>query len=301
MEQHLADILIAFVIAVSASLGLTRGLIRELLSLFAWVIAAVLALQLADPVASWMVGLIDEPRLRWLLALALVFVPMLVLLSVLAALLARLFLRGGLDSHDMLFGLLFGAARGVVVVLIAVLVGRSAGLADEHWWQTSNFIPRLEALVEAAKPYLPPALAKYLEQSERPQATRRLILSPDAQGHYAARGRVNGVPVELLIDTGASLVTVPPALAERLGLTQGKPIQIQTATGEITAYETQLDSVQVGNLELRGVHGAINPQGQGEQVLLGMSFLRRLDFQQNELGLVLEQTELLEQPATHGP
>jgi clan AA aspartic protease (TIGR02281 family) len=292
--EHLADIFIAFVVAISASLGLTRGLIRELLSLVAWLLAAALAFHTAPLVAGWLLGYVDDERLRFLVALALVFVPALLVFSLLAALLARIFLRGAPDSHDMLFGFLFGAVRGVVIVIIAVLVGRAAGLTQEQWWYTSGLIPRMEKLVDRAKPYLPGTVVAYIKRTERPHATRRLVLAPDPQGHYSAHGSVNGEPVDFLVDTGATRVTLSPDLADRLGLTPGTPMEIQTATGQTTNYDIMLDSVRIGGIELHRVKGAINPHTRDERVLLGMSFLRRLNFQQTGLGLILEQSRTIE-------
>ena len=114
-------------------------------------------------------------------------------------------------------------------------------------------------------------------------------LAQNRQGHYVASGLINGEPVVFLLDTGATDVSVPVALARRLGLKRGAPIQAQTANGVVTTYRTRLDSVQLGSIGLTGVRAHINPGMRGNEVLLGMSFLRDLEFSQREGMLTLRQ------------
>ena len=115
----------------------------------------------------------------------------------------------------------------------------------------------------------------------------KVVLERNRQGHYVAPGRINGEPVELLLDTGATTVSIPGQLAARLGLERGRPQATRTANGVITTYATRLESVQVGGLVLENVRASINPAMGGEDVLLGMSFLGRLDLDQRGDVLVL--------------
>lgn len=107
-----------------------------------------------------------------------------------------------------------------------------------------------------------------------------LVLSRTRDGHYRSDGEINGQPVTFLLDTGASDVNLPANVAERLGLKRGAPLRARTANGTITIYATVLDSISLGPLEMRNVRASINPHMQGEDILLGMSFLKRLDFEQ---------------------
>ena len=79
------------------------------------------------------------------------------------------------------------------------------------------------------------------------------------------------------------------ALARRLDLSRGAPIQAQTANGIETTYRTRLDSVRLGTIRIDGVRAHINPGMSGDEVLLGMSFLRDLEFQQRDGVLTLRQ------------
>ena len=108
-------------------------------------------------------------------------------------------------------------------------------------------------------------------------------------GHYNASGRINGQTVEFMLDTGATAVAVPAGLASRLGLANGPAMDIQTANGRVTAYATRLDSLQLGGIEMRDVRAVISPSMDGDEILLGMSVLKHLDFNQQGDTLTLRQ------------
>lgn len=112
------------------------------------------------------------------------------------------------------------------------------------------------------------------------EGTPAVRLKQNPQGHYVARGAINGEPVVFLLDTGATEVSVPGALAERLALHAGAPRQAHTAAGVVNTFSTQLDLVELGPIGLRSVNAHINPHMPGEHALLGMSFLRHFDFSQ---------------------
>lgn len=107
-----------------------------------------------------------------------------------------------------------------------------------------------------------------------------VVLQRSRSGHYIAPGRINGEPVQFLVDTGATRISVPLSLANRLGLKQGYASQATTANGLVTVYATELDEVRLGSIVLRNVAGNINPGMPGEVVLLGMSFMKDLEMVQ---------------------
>lgn len=106
-------------------------------------------------------------------------------------------------------------------------------------------------------------------------------------GHYVASGEINGQPVEFMLDTGATDVSVPVAVADRLGLKRGRRAYYQTANGTITAWQTTLETIRLGPLLLGPIPASINPQLADDDVLLGMSFLKQLDFNQQGNTLTL--------------
>lgn len=115
-------------------------------------------------------------------------------------------------------------------------------------------------------------------------------LQGNAQGHFVATGQINGQAVQFMLDTGATDVAIPSAVAERLGLARGVPVTVSTANGRSEGYRTRLDSVRLGAIELRDVRALVAPGLDGEQVLLGMSALKKLEFTQRGGTMLLRQT-----------
>ena len=116
-----------------------------------------------------------------------------------------------------------------------------------------------------------------------------LTLLRNRAGHYVAEGAINGRHLTFLLDTGATWVALPPALARELGLKRGAAVTLQTANGATVGYQTRLDRVQLGPLELRDVGAVVADGMDADVVLLGMSFLNRVEFTQRDGKLVLRQ------------
>ncbi|MEJ2529258.1 MAG: TIGR02281 family clan AA aspartic protease [Gammaproteobacteria bacterium] len=121
------------------------------------------------------------------------------------------------------------------------------------------------------------------------QGVKEVELQRNRQGHYLATGAINGYPVTFLLDTGATDVAVSGGLAATLGLRRGMPITSQTANGTVTAWQTELAEVSIGDIRLRNVRASILPGLQGDEVLLGMSFLKQLELVQRGKHLLLRQ------------
>ena len=102
-------------------------------------------------------------------------------------------------------------------------------------------------------------------------------LAANRQGHYLLPGAVNGVPVQFLVDTGATQVVIPAHLASRLALERGRPLKAKTAAGWITVYQTALSSIDLAGIELENIPASLNPAMQGDEILLGMSALTELE------------------------
>nr|WP_256675637.1 TIGR02281 family clan AA aspartic protease [Pseudomonas sp. R5(2019)] len=115
-------------------------------------------------------------------------------------------------------------------------------------------------------------------------------LASNGQGHFVADGQINGEPVQFLLDTGATDVAIPESVARKMGLERGAPVTLSTANGQSQGYRTQLTEVQLGDIVLRNVRALVAPGLPGEQVLLGMSALKQLEFTQRGGTLLLRQT-----------
>ncbi len=83
-------------------------------------------------------------------------------------------------------------------------------------------------------------------------------ITADRAGHYRAPGEINGHSVDFLLDTGATSVAVPAALAEQLGLRRGPEVQLQTANGIGRGYLTRIDQVRLGTIQVSNVSAVIS-------------------------------------------
>ena len=119
--------------------------------------------------------------------------------------------------------------------------------------------------------------------------TKQVVLKSSTHGHYVASGQINQLPVVFLVDTGASFVSVPAGLAKKLGLKKGTLMWAQTANGQVSTYATVIDKISLGDISLTNVSASINPHMSGNEVLLGMSFLRQLEVIHKDGELTIRQ------------
>jgi len=118
---------------------------------------------------------------------------------------------------------------------------------------------------------------------------REVVLERNRYGHYVASGFINDKPVTFMLDTGATDISIPARLADELGLKRGMTIYYQTANGPAAGYSTVLESVAIGSIQLQNVRASINPNVEDLDVLLGMTFLKHLEFTQRGNTLTLRQ------------
>ncbi|HRO53564.1 MAG TPA: TIGR02281 family clan AA aspartic protease [Alicycliphilus sp.] len=112
---------------------------------------------------------------------------------------------------------------------------------------------------------------------------QRVVLKADARGHFVSNGQINGRIMQYMVDTGASTVAIGRPDAQRMGLKfeeQGQSVRMNTANGVAQGWRMRLDSVRVGDVELRGVDAIVTPQPM-PYVLLGNSFLREFEMSRN--------------------
>lgn len=114
-------------------------------------------------------------------------------------------------------------------------------------------------------------------------------LLSNGQGHFVADGAINGRVVHFMLDTGATDVAIPEALARDLDLARGAPVTLSTANGRTEGYRTRIDSLLLGDIHLRDVRALVVPGLDGQAVLLGMSALKQLEFTQRGGTMLLRQ------------
>ncbi|MGH8677349.1 MAG: retropepsin-like aspartic protease family protein, partial [Burkholderiales bacterium] len=116
-----------------------------------------------------------------------------------------------------------------------------------------------------------------------------VTLISDRDGHFVTTGSINGATVRLLVDTGASLVAMGLADARRAGVNYlaGEKAYANTANGIVPIYRVRLSNVRVGEIVLNDVEGMVHANADMPLVLLGMSFLGKLDMRREGDSLTL--------------
>jgi aspartyl protease family protein len=130
-----------------------------------------------------------------------------------------------------------------------------------------------------------PALAHTTERAAAPAVetaasySHTLHVPRDARGHFETEGRINGQPVDFMVDTGASTIALNETSAASFGLRPSPGdyrVSVSTANGTVKAARTQIAMVDVGGLVLRDVDALVLPDDALSENLLGLSFLSRL-------------------------
>jgi len=120
--------------------------------------------------------------------------------------------------------------------------------------------------------------------------TSSVVLKRGLDGHYRSEALINGKKVNVLVDTGATGVAISQATADQLNLKSINAVRTNTANGDSVGYMVRLDSVQIGGVHANNVAAMIAPGLDGD-VLLGMSFLGRMDIRLYKGEMAITQVE----------
>jgi aspartyl protease family protein len=118
----------------------------------------------------------------------------------------------------------------------------------------------------------------------------RIVMSADSGGHFLAAGAINGKPVQFLVDTGATVIALSRADAQRIGIdySKGTPGLVSTANGQVVGYRVVLSTVRIGDVQVHNVEANVSP-GEMPYVLLGNSFLTRFQMKRENDLLTLDR------------
>ncbi|SBS29654.1 Colicin V production protein [Marinomonas spartinae] len=141
------DWLIIAVVLVSTLLSLKRGFVKEVLSLVTWVVAFVVAVKFSDNMQTLLVQQIQSDQVRYIVAFIALFVATLIICALVSYLIGSLIQVTGLSSTDRVLGMVFGFARGALVVVAFVsLLSLSPSIEKTQMWKNSTLIPQLVLL-----------------------------------------------------------------------------------------------------------------------------------------------------------
>ncbi|MCF6282900.1 MAG: CvpA family protein [Candidatus Polarisedimenticolaceae bacterium] len=155
------DYIIIGIIATSTLVSLIRGFAREALSLASWFISSFIAWTFFRDLAPHLAQWITTPSVRLGIAFAVLLVVSLLIGGLINFLIAKLIDMTGLSGTDRMIGMLFGALRGVLLVIIIVALAGLTLLASDPWWDQSTLIPYFQEFAIALKAELPDDIAKY--------------------------------------------------------------------------------------------------------------------------------------------
>jgi len=156
------DYTIVGLVLISSVIGLLRGFIKEAFSLVIWMVAIWIGLTFSREFSVFLEEWVDYPSARIAIAFALLFLVTLILGALISYLLGELVRRTGLTGSDRFAGMIFGIARGLVVVSIAVMLAGLTPLPEDSWWKESMLIPPFQSLAVWLRDQIPLGLAGYV-------------------------------------------------------------------------------------------------------------------------------------------
>jgi membrane protein required for colicin V production len=159
------DYLVLGFLFFSILLGLHRGLVKEVLSLSAWLLAFFVARHGAEAISLLLQTWVTQTALRYVLAFVLLFVLTLLCVALLARFLRQALALVGLGLLDRILGACFAGVRGSVIVSLCVLFLGMTSLPQQEWWRRSCTMVFFEASVMFLLPWLPPLVAKQIHYS----------------------------------------------------------------------------------------------------------------------------------------
>lgn len=157
------DFAIIGIIALSAIIGLARGFIREVLSLAIWVVAVFAAWTFHRTLAEQLTPWLSTPSVRIGVAFIILVLVVLILGAILGQILSTLIEKTGLTGTDRLLGVVFGAARGALLVAVLVYLAALTPMPDDPWWKESQLIGHFQTLADRMLALIPPEVEAKLK------------------------------------------------------------------------------------------------------------------------------------------
>ncbi len=140
-----------------------RGLIKEMLSLLGWIVSFVVANAYGAALAKLLPDMIPGNAIRMIIGFIALFIAVRLLMQLVILAMQAMINATGLTMADRGLGGLFGLARGIVLVLAAVLVCGMTSIPKQDFWKNALLSPIAEAAARTVKPYLPGSVAQHVE------------------------------------------------------------------------------------------------------------------------------------------
>lgn len=157
------DYLVLFVLICSVVISILRGLVKEILSLLAWVVSFVVANAYGEDLAKLLPELIPGNVTRLIVAFIALFIGVRLLMMLLTMAIDAAIKASGLTLADRGLGGLFGLARGLVMVLAAVLLCGMTSIPRQPFWKDALLSPLAETAARTVMPFLPGDFARHVQ------------------------------------------------------------------------------------------------------------------------------------------
>ncbi|MCD2515886.1 CvpA family protein [Massilia sp. G4R7] len=156
------DYLVLFVLIASVVISTLRGLVKEILSLLGWIVAFVVANAYGAQLAPMLPDVLPGAAARLIMAFVVLFLGVRILMGLLSLAIGAVIAATGLTLADRGLGGLFGLARGIVIVLAAVILCGMTSIPQQDFWRNALLSPMAETGARTVKPFLPAALAEHV-------------------------------------------------------------------------------------------------------------------------------------------
>lgn len=160
------DYIVLAIVFASIVLGITRGVVREVVSLLGWIVSFFVASHYAVNFEPLLPRTIEDQSIRMLIVFMMTFFVTLVVAMVGSMLLSKLVRSVGLGLIDRMLGVIFGFARGLLIVLFMVLAAGFTVLPKQPFWQQALLREPLEMIAAQAIPWLPQGLKEHISFSK---------------------------------------------------------------------------------------------------------------------------------------
>jgi membrane protein required for colicin V production len=149
------DVVVIFVIFLSALFSLLRGFVKEAISLATWIIAIWLAATFAPQLADALPSNIESEAVRQAIGFGVLFVLTLMVGALVNMLVSQVVKKTGLSGADRVFGVVFGILRGGLIIIVFVVIGGMTPLPETEWWQSSTLLQWFESSAIVIQEYIP--------------------------------------------------------------------------------------------------------------------------------------------------
>lgn len=153
------DLIIIAIIVISALISLVRGFVKESISLASWVVAGFIALRYFTALADLLEPYIESTTIRSGTGFAILFVCSLIVGAIINFMASQLVSKTGLSGTDKSLGVVFGAARGIIIVIMLVLLAGLTPMPSESWWNESTMVEYFASMASWIKDILPDDVA----------------------------------------------------------------------------------------------------------------------------------------------